>query len=65
MADCSTSIALILDLIGVDFWARCQLGKGIKDVSVESQLRKSLPLVSVVIIDTLAIPEQHGRFLYN
>jgi len=65
IADCSTSIAPILDLSGVHGWARCQLGNGINDLSVESQLRKSLTLVSVLIIDTLAIPELDGRLLYN
>ena len=30
-----------------------------------SELRKSLTLVSVVFIDTLAIPELDGRFLHN
>jgi len=32
---------------------------------VASKLRKSLTLVRVVFIDTLAIPELDGRFLHN
>jgi len=65
MADSSTASAPILDLIAGGCWARPQLHSGIKDVSVESKLRKSLTLVRVVFIDTLAIPELDGRSLHN
>jgi len=65
MADSSTTTAPILNLIAGDCWARCQLRSGIKDVSVSSKLRRSLTFVRVVFIDTLAIPELDGRFLYN
>jgi len=57
--------ALILDLIAGDHWARRQLRSGIKEVSVASELRKSLTLVGVVFIGTLVIPELDGRFLHN
>jgi len=65
MADSSTTSAPILNPIAGDRWARCQLRSGIKDVSVASELRKSLTLVRVVFIDTLAISELDGRFLHN
>jgi len=65
MADSSTTTAPIRDLIEGDCWARRQLHSGIKDVSVASELRKSLTLVRVVFIDTLAISELDGRFLHN
>ena len=38
---------------------------GIKEVSVASKLMKSLTLVRVVFIGTLAIPELDGRFLHD
>jgi len=60
MADSSTTTAPILDLIVADCWARRQLRSGIKDVSVASKLRKSLTLVRVVFIGTLAIPDLDG-----
>jgi len=65
IADSSTTTPPILNLITGGCWARRQLLSGIKDVSVASKLRKSLTLVSVVFIDTLAIPELDGRFLHN
>jgi len=65
MADSSTTTAPILDLIAGDCRARRQLRSGIKNVSVASKLRKSLTLVTVVFIDTLAILELDGRFLHN
>jgi len=65
MTDPSTTTAPILDLITGDCWARRQLCNGIKDVSVASKLRKSLTLVRVVFIGTLAIPELDGRYLHN
>jgi len=65
MADSSTTTAPILNLIAGECWARRQLRSGIKDVSVASKLRKSLTLVRVVFIDTLAITELDGRFLHN
>ena len=60
MTDSSTTTTPILDLIAGDCWARRQLRSGIKDVSVASKLRKSLTLVRVVFIGTLAIPELDG-----
>jgi len=42
MADFSTTTAPILDLIAGDCWARCQLCSGIKDISLASELKKSL-----------------------
>ena len=65
MADSSTTSALILNLIAGDCWARRELRSGIKNVSVASRFRKSLTLVRVVFIDTLAIPELDGRSLHN
>jgi len=67
MADSSTTTSPIRDLIAGDCWARRQLRSGIKDVSVASELRnlKSLTIVRVVFIDTLASSELDGRFLYN
>jgi len=50
MTDPSSTTALILDLIARDCWARRQLHRGIKDVSVTSKLMKSLTLVGVVFI---------------
>jgi len=55
----------ILDLIAGDCWAQRQLRSGIKDISVASKLMKSLTLVGVVFIGTLAIPELDGRFLHD
>jgi len=65
MADSSTTTAPILNLIAGGCWARRQLHSGIKNVSVASELRKSLTLIRVVFIDTLAISELDGRFLHN
>jgi len=65
MADSSTTSGPILDPIAGGCWARRRLRSGIKDVSVASKLRKSLTLVRVVFIDTLAIPDLDGRFLHN
>jgi len=65
MADSSTTTAPILNPIAGDRWAQRQLRSGIKDVSVASELRKSLTLVRVVFIDTLALPELDVRFLHN
>jgi len=65
MADPSTTTAPILNLIAGDCWARRQLPNGIKDVSVASELMKSLTLVRVVFIGTLETPELNGRFLHN
>jgi len=65
MADSSTTTAQILDLIAGDYWARRQLHSSIKNVSVASKLRRSLTLMRVVFIDTLAISEPDGRFLHN
>jgi len=65
MADSSTTTAPILDLIAGGYWARRQLHSGIKNVSVASKLRKSLTLMRVVFIDTLAISKLDGRFLHN
>ena len=65
MADSSTTTAPILNLIVGDCCARCQLRSGIKDVSVSARLRRLLTFVRVVFIDTLAISELDGRYLYN
>ena len=65
MADSSTTTAPILNPIAGGHWARCQLRSGIKDVFVASELRKSLTLVRVVFIDTLALPELDVRFLHD
>jgi len=65
MASSSTTTAPILDLIAGDRWARRQLHSGIKNVSVASKLRKSLTLMRVVFIETLAISELDGRSLHN
>jgi len=65
MADPSTTTSPILVLIAGGYWARHQLHSGIKNVSVASKLRKSLTLMRVVFIDTLAISELDGRFLHN
>ena len=65
MAYSSTTGAPILGLIAGGCWARPWLPSGIKDVSVTSELRKSLTLVTVVLIGTLSIPEHNGRFLHN
>jgi len=65
MADPSTTASPILDLVAGDCWARRQLRSGIKDVSVASELMKSLTLVGVVFIGTLALPELDVRFLHD
>jgi len=66
MADSSTTTSPILNLNTGDCWARRQLPNGIKDVSVASELMKSLTLVRVVFIGTtLATPELDGTFLHN
>jgi len=65
MAGSSTTTAPILNLIAGDRWARRQLHSGIKNVSVASKLRKSLTLMRVVFIETLASSELDGRSLHN
>ena len=65
MSDSSTTTGPIVNLIAGDCWARRQLRSGIKDFSVASALRKSLTLVRVVFIDTLALTELDVRFLHN
>jgi len=55
MADSSTTTAPILDLIAGGYWVRHQLHSGIKNVSVASELNRSLTLVRVIFIDTLAM----------
>jgi len=65
MTASSITTAPILDVIVGDCWAPRQLHRGIKDVSVASELMKSLTLVGVVFIDTLGIPELDGGFLHN
>jgi len=67
MADSSTTTAPILDLIAGGCWARRQLRSGIKDVSVASELVKSLTIMGVVFISTstLALPELNVRFLHD
>ena len=65
MADSSTTTALILNPIAGDCWAGRRLSKGIRYVSVASELRKSLTLVTVVFNNTLALPELDVRFLHD
>jgi len=65
MADSSTTTAPILDLIPGGGWTQRQLRSGIKDVPVASKLRKSLTLVRVVFIGTLALSEPEDRFLHD
>ena len=65
MADSSTTASPILDLIAGDCGAGRQLRSGIKDISVASELMKSLTLVGVVFIGTLALPELNVRFLHD
>jgi len=49
MEDSSTTTAPILDPIAGQCWARRQLRSGIRDVSVASELMKSLTLVAGVL----------------
>jgi len=63
IADSSTTARPILDLMEGGFWTRRHLRSGIKDVSVASKPMKSLTLVGVVFIGTLALRELDGRFL--
>ena len=65
MEDTSTTAWPILDLIAGECWARRQPRSSINDISVASELRKSLTLVGAVFIGTLAIPELNGRFLHD
>jgi len=60
MADYSTPGGQILLLFAGDCWARLQLRGSIRYVSVALKPRKSLTLVGVVIIGTLAIEELDG-----
>ena len=60
MADYSTTAGRILLPFTGGCWTRRQLRGGIGYVSVASILRKSLTLVGVVFIGTLAIPELDG-----
>jgi len=66
MADSSITAGPILDLIAEGCWARRQLRRGIKDVSVASEPMKSLTImVGVVCRGPLALPELDVRFLNN
>jgi len=65
MAYSSATGTPILNPIAGGCWAWRQLRNGIKDISVASKPRKSLTLVRVVFIYTLAIPPLDGRFLNN
>jgi len=60
MADYSTTSGRILLLFAGGCWTRCQLRGGIRYVSFASILRKSLTLVGVVCIGTLAMAELDG-----
>jgi len=60
MADYSTTAGRILLLFAGGCLTRRQLRGGIGYISVASILRKSLTLVGVVFIGTLAIPELDG-----
>ena len=66
MTDSSTTTAPILNLIAGDCWARRQLRRGIKDVSVASDPMKSLTImVRVVFRGPLALPELDVRSLHD
>jgi len=66
MTDSSTATAPILGLIAGGCWARRQLRRGIKDVSVASEPMKSLTImVGVVFRGPLALPELDVRFLHD
>jgi len=65
MADSSSNTAPILNLIAGDRWARRQLCGSINNVSVPSRLMKSLTLVGVAFIDSLALLELNVRRLHN
>jgi len=65
MTESSTTMPAILDLIMADRWAQRQLHSGIKDVSVASELMKSLTIIVIVFIGPLALPELNIRFLHN
>jgi len=65
MSDSSITPPPILDLIAGGCSGRHQLRGGIKNVSAASKHRKSLTLVGVDFIGTLAIPQLDGRLLYN
>ena len=65
MAHQSTPARPNPDLIAGGGWARRQLPNGIKDVFLASELMKSLTLVTVVFIGTLAIPALYRRSLHN
>jgi len=66
MTDSSTTTAPILDLIARGCWARRQLRRGIKEVSVASEPMKSLTImVGVVFRGPLALPELDVRFLHD
>jgi len=60
MGDYSTTAPRIWPLFAGGCWTRRQLRGDIRYVSVASRLRKSLTLVGVVFIGTLAIPELDG-----
>ena len=65
MAHQSTPARPNPDLIAGGGWARSQLRKGIKNLSLASELMKSLTLVTVVFIATLTIPALYRRSLHN
>ena len=66
MTDSSTTTAPILNPIAGDCWARCQLRRGIKVVSVASEPMRSLTLmVGVVFRGPLGLPELDVRFLHD
>jgi len=65
MADSSTTTAPILDLIAGGCWARRRLRPGIKDVSVASEHMKSLTIMEVVFLGSLALTEVDVRFLHD
>ena len=65
MADSSTAAGPILDVIAGACWARRQLRSGIKDASVASKHMKSLTLVGIFFIGTVALAELDVRFLHN
>jgi len=65
MADSSTNIAQIVNLIAGDCWSQCQLCSGIKNLSLVLKLRKWLTHMRAVFIYTLAISVPNSEPLYN
>jgi len=65
MANSSTNITPIVNLIAGDCWSQYQLCSGIKNLSLVLKLRKWLTHVRAVFIYTLAISVPDSEPLYN